>query len=103
MQFLSLNNHQAFRAVNPLYFLPLESEVYSVNLYQKNAIAYLKAQIKVAREAREENDFARFHTICNMIRSEISYCTTIGLFGIEKEKLLLKIADKMIYSNDSRS
>ena len=82
--------------------LPLESEVYSVNLYQKNAIAYLKAQIKVARKAMEENDFARFRTICNMIRSEIDYCSIVGLFSIEKKNLLLKIADKMIYSNDSR-
>lgn len=72
-----------------------------MNLYRANAINYLRAEIKTARKAREENNFSRFRTICNMIRSEISYCTTIGLFGIEKEKLLLKIADRMIYSNGS--
>ena len=82
--------------------LPLESEVYYMNRYQKNAIAYLKAQIKVAKEAREENDFSRFITVCNMMRSEIDYCSIVGLFSIEKKNLLLKIADKMIYSNDSR-
>ena len=83
--------------------LPLESEVYSMNLYQKNAIAYLKAQITVAREAREESNFSRFNTICNMIRSEMDYCSIVGIFSIEKKNLLLKIADRMIYSNDSRS
>lgn len=73
-----------------------------MNRYRANAINYLRVEIKTARKAREENNFSRFRTICNMIRSEISYCTTIGLFDIEKEKLLLKIADRMIYSNDSR-
>lgn len=73
-----------------------------MNRYQKNAIAYLKAQIKVAKEAREENDFSRFRTVCNMMRSEIDYCSIVGLFSIEKKNLLFKIADKMIYSNDSR-
>lgn len=82
--------------------LPLESEVYSMNLYQKNAIAYLKAQIKVAREAREENNVSRFHTVCNMIRSDIDYCSIVGIFSIEKKNLLLKIADRMIYCNNGR-
>ena len=83
--------------------LPLENEVYSVNRYRANAINYLRAEIKTARKAREENDFTRLRTICNMIRSELGYCTTIGLFSIEKKNLLLKIADRMIYSNDSQS
>lgn len=73
-----------------------------MNRYRANAINYLRAEIKTARKARKENDFARFRTVCNMIRSEIDYCSIVGLFSIEKENLLLKIADRMIYSNDNR-
>ena len=73
-----------------------------MNRYRANVINYLRAEIKTARKAREENDFARFRTICNMIRSEIDYCSIVGIFSIEKKNLLLKIADRMINSNDSR-
>ena len=73
-----------------------------MNRCRANAINYLRAEIKAARKAREENDFARFLTVCNMIRSELGYCSIIGLFTIENKNLLLKIADRMIYSNDSR-
>ena len=72
-----------------------------MNRYRANVINYLRAEIKTARKAREESNFSRFNTICNMIRSEIGYCSTIGLLSVEKEILLLKIADRMIYSNDS--
>lgn len=73
-----------------------------MNRYRANVINYLRAEINTARKAREENNISMLRTVCNMIRSELSYCSIIGLFSVEKEKLLLKIADKMIYSNDSR-
>lgn len=67
-----------------------------MNRYRENAINYLRAEIKTARKAREENNITKFRTVCNMIRSELSYCCIIGLFSTEKEKLLVKIADRMI-------
>lgn len=73
-----------------------------MNRYRANAINYLRAEIRTARKAREENNISRFRTICNMIRSEIDYCSIIGLFSIEKKNLLFKIADRMINSNDRR-
>lgn len=73
-----------------------------MNRYRTNAINYLRAEIKTARKAREENNISRFRTICNMISSEMDYCSIVGLFSIEKKNLLLKIADRMINSNDSR-
>lgn len=73
-----------------------------MNRYRANAINYLRVEINTARKANEENNVSRFCTICNMIRSEIGYCSTIGLFSVEKEKLLLKISDRMIHGNDIR-
>lgn len=73
-----------------------------MNRYRANAINYLRAEIKTARKAREEKNVSRFRIICDMIHSEIDYCSIVGLFSVEKKKLLLKIADRMINSNDSR-
>ena len=72
-----------------------------MNRYRANAINYLRAEIRTARKAREENNISRFNTVYNMIRSEIDYCSIVGIFSIEKKNLLLKIADGMINSNDS--
>ena len=73
-----------------------------MNRYQTSVVRYLRAEINAARKAMEERNISRFRTICNMIRSELAYCSNIGLFSVEKEKLLLKIAERMIYSNDGR-
>lgn len=73
-----------------------------MNKYKLNAINYLRAEIKTARKAREENNISTLRTVCNMIRSELDYCSTIGIFSLENKNMLIKIAERMIYNNDSR-
>ena len=73
-----------------------------MNLYQKNAIAYLKAQIEVAINFKNSGNIAKYETLKNAIRNDLYYCSTIGIFTIEKVKLLLKITEKKICCNNSR-
>ena len=67
-----------------------------MNKYQKNAIAYLKAQISVAKEFKESGNILKFNTIQNMIRENLGYCMIIGLFSHNKYTLLLQIVQRMI-------
>lgn len=67
-----------------------------MNEYQKNAISYLRAQIKVARNFKSENNILRYNTVTSMMRENLGYCVTIGVFDYNKYALLLRIADRMI-------
>lgn len=67
-----------------------------MNEYQKNAIKYLRAQISVARNLKSENNILRYNTVTSMMRENLGYCVTLGVFDYNKYALLLKIADRMI-------
>ncbi len=67
-----------------------------MNEYQKNAIKYLRAQISVARNLKSENNILRYNTVLGMMRENLGYCVTLGVFDYNKYALLLKIADRMI-------
>ena len=64
--------------------------------YQKNAISCLRAEIKVAKKFKAENDILKYNTVLNMMRQNLSYCLTLGVFNYNKYTLLLKIANNMI-------
>ena len=67
-----------------------------MNEYQKNAIKYLRAQIKVAREFKVENNVLNYNTVTGMIRENLGYCVTLGIFTWDKYSVLLKISENMI-------
>lgn len=67
-----------------------------MNEYQKNAISYLRAQIKVARKFKDENNILKYNTVTGMIRENLGYCVTLGIFTWDKYSVLLEISDRMI-------
>ena len=67
-----------------------------MNKYQKNAISYLRAQIKVAKQFKSENNILKYNTVTGMIRENLGYCVTLGVFTWDKYSVLLKIAENMI-------
>lgn len=67
-----------------------------MNKYQKNAISYLRAQIKVAKQFKSENNILKYNTVTGMIRENLGYCVTLGIFTWDKHSVLLKIVENMI-------
>ena len=63
-----------------------------------NALTYMRAQAKVAQQAKITNETDKYRSTIRSIDIEIEFMNMIGLINSDKDKLLRLILNRMIES-----
>lgn len=64
--------------------------------YIHNALTYIKAELKVAKDYSQNNKMTEYNIVINKLRDQVNFLSDISLLDYDKAKLLLQILDRKI-------